>query len=77
MRNLTNCFYCQSLGKFPTYGKCAFCGTRSNPFYPVIYQEKKKYFCCGCAWWQFPRSETEREAEAKWCQAQKKSLNDN
>jgi len=66
MRNLDNCFYCKSLGglaNFPTYGKCAFCGTRSNPLYLVNYQGKQKYFCCGCAWWQFPRSEKEKAEE--------------
>lgn len=68
INHIEKCFYCQSLGglgNFPTYGKCAFCGNISNPLYLVIYQNRKEYFCCGCTWWQTPRSEKEKEQESK------------
>jgi len=64
--SINNCFYCQSLGglaSFPTYGKCGFCGSRAAPLYLVNYEKQKKYFCCGCAWWQYPRSGEEKRAE--------------
>jgi hypothetical protein len=48
-----NCFYCQSLGFFDAWGKCAFCGKRDNnqenPLYLTNYQGKKAFFCCQCA----------------------------
>jgi hypothetical protein len=48
LTNLTNCFYCQNLGKFSQKeGKCAFCGV-INTLYLIDYQGQEKYFCCGC-----------------------------
>ncbi|KLL04272.1 MAG: hypothetical protein MRERV_25c025 [Mycoplasmataceae bacterium RV_VA103A] len=73
--NLTNCFYCQGLKNQPPAdgGKCDFCGVYNNPLCSVNYQGQEKHFCCGCAWWQVPRSKEEKEAEAKWYQTWKKS----
>jgi hypothetical protein len=73
MLKIDNCFYCQSLGnnlvsdnapRFLKIGLCDFCKTE-NPLYLVNYQDGKKYFCCGCAWWQVPHSEREKEKENK------------
>jgi hypothetical protein len=67
LRNLTNCFYCQGLKNQQPQkgGKCTFCGVYNNPLYLVLYQNKEKFFCCGCAWWQLPHSKKEKEAENK------------
>jgi len=49
-KNLDNCFYCQGLeNPLKKGGKCAFCGVYNNPLYLVNYQNKEKFFCCGCA----------------------------
>ncbi|RHZ36233.1 hypothetical protein [endosymbiont GvMRE of Glomus versiforme] len=70
---LTNCFYCQNLKNLllVSKGKCAFCGVFNNPLYLIAYQSQPTFFCCGCAWWQFPHSEAEKQAENQWYQARK------
>jgi len=51
MKNLDKCFNYQGLENHQPQkgGKCAFCGFYNNPLYLVIYQNKEKFFCCGCA----------------------------
>jgi hypothetical protein len=65
LKDLDNCFYCQGLENPLKVDKCDFCGIFNNPLYLVNYQNKEKFFCCGCAWWHFPRSKAEKEAENK------------
>jgi len=72
LRNLDNCFYCQGLENPLKGSKCDFCGVYNNPLYLITYQGERKFFCCGCAWWQFPRTKTKKIAENKWYQKWKK-----
>ncbi|KLL04188.1 MAG: hypothetical protein MRECE_2c076 [Mycoplasmataceae bacterium CE_OT135] len=73
---MTNCFYCQRLKNLSVSGgKCAFCGVFNNPLYLIAYQFQPTFFCCSCAWWQFPHSQAEYEAEAQWYQERKERKN--